>query len=123
MTDRGNNRTLDIRLDEDVYIRRAENKLRTIEKINKYREEKLLRELQDREQEERQRVSVMKLKNERYRNMRELMKTDQSNPVFVAHTSGKSPFRETVKQEFDEHGVRLSLKKEWFDAQTSDRSI
>jgi len=40
--------------------------LRTIEKINRFREEKLIRELQAREQEAISKASELKKKNDRY---------------------------------------------------------
>jgi hypothetical protein len=83
---------------EEQQVQRVEARLRTIEKINRFREDKLIRELQAREEEARLKASELKKKNDRYHELRKLMKIDFSNPAYRDLVEGKTLYKDFSDQ-------------------------
>lgn len=79
---------------EEKQVHKIEARLRTIEKINRFREEKLIRELQVREEEARSKASELKKKNDRYNELRKLMKIDAQNPQYRDLVEGKTLYKD-----------------------------
>ena len=83
---------------EEQQVQRVEARLRTIEKINRFREDKLIRELQAREEEARLKASELKKKNDRYHELRKLMKIDFSIPAYRDLVEGKTLYKDFSDQ-------------------------